>query len=95
VVKWKPSSGGANPASGTKGKIMNLEPFLALFLEHASGREFCDTCLAKQMEETEKTEVKRQHISSAAWTLAESIEFHRSLGKCTGCKEIKLVTRSC
>ncbi len=74
---------------------MNLEPFLASFLEHANGREFCDACLAKQMAKTESTDVKRQHISSAAWTLAESSEFHRSLGKCTGCKEVHLVTRSC
>ncbi len=45
---------------------MNLEPFLASLFEHANGREYCDVCLAKQMAKTESTDVKRQHISSAA-----------------------------
>ncbi|MDT7042213.1 hypothetical protein [Candidatus Nitronereus thalassa] len=74
---------------------MNMETRLASFLEQMQGRECCDQCVMEKVTRQEADSLELMDIRESAWVLAESSDFHRSLGKCSFCKEVKIVTRVC
>lgn len=74
---------------------MNIEGMLASFLEHLQGQECCDQCVIEQITHQGAEHCQLTDIRDSAWMLAESSAFHRAMGKCSFCKQVKTVTRIC
>jgi len=73
---------------------MNLEAIIGRVLDEQVGQGWCDTCLAEQVKDAMNVEMKVQQIAEAAWTLAESNGFRRTVGKCSACKQVRTITRA-
>ena len=72
---------------------MSLELYVAAFLEEERGKEFCDVCVSEEVQSKVGILAKLSEVTNAAWTLTELTEFGRSIGKCSLCKQVKVVTR--
>ena len=72
---------------------MNLVSCVAEFLENERGKGFCDICVTEWVQVNARIDAKLSDINRAAWTLAESLDFGRLLGKCSLCKQVKVTTR--
>jgi len=75
--------------------MVNVEGTLAMFFEQLQGLECCDQCAVDQIINQGADHIHLMDIRESAWVLAESSCFHRSMGKCAFCKQVKIVTRVC
>lgn len=74
---------------------MNIEGWLASFFEQLQGQEICAQCVIEQITNQTEDHFHILDIRDLAWMLPKSSRFHRSMGKCSFCKQVTIVTRVC